>query len=294
MLPPMAVRPTLDTDLLRAFVAVAELGSITRATPFLGLTQSAVSLQIRRLEDQLGAQLFHRSSRGVTLTSNGEAFAVQARQILDLHAKAVHSLWRPPGDREEIRLGINDVYAARHLAPVLDELRRTHPGARPIVVCDVSTALVEAFDGGRLDVCLSLRHDPTSDAEVLGEEKLVWVASPELEVAPDEPVPLAVYPEYCVFRATALRALAGVERDWRIVFTSQGLAAIDLAIDRGWGVAVKTASTVEQRWRVLGADQGLPALGSAIVELRRSPTNDAAPVRDLGDLLAARLRQAIG
>ncbi len=286
------MRPTLDTDLLRAFVAVAELGSITRATPFLGLTQSAVSLQIRRLEDQLGTQLFHRSSRGVQLTSAGEAFAVRARQILDMHARAVDSLWRARGDEAEIRLGINDVYAARHLAPVLDELRRRHPEARPIVVCDVSTALALAFDRGALNLCISLRHDPASEAEVVAREALVWVASRELALSPGRPVPLAVYPEYCVFRARALRALAAAERDWQIVFTSQGLAAINLAIDRGWGVAVKTASTVEARWRVLGEADGLPELGSVEVELRRSPTSDTAPVRDLGDLLAERLRHA--
>jgi hypothetical protein len=128
---------------------------------------------------------------------------------------------------------------------------------------------------------------------VVGEEELVWVASPELELAPDAPLPLAVYPEYCVFRARALKVLAAAERDWQIVFTSQGLAAIDLAIDRGWGVAVKTASTVESRWRILGEDDGLPSLGPVAVELRRSPTNDAAPVRDLGDLLGERLRQAL-
>lgn len=283
---------SLDTDLLRAFVTVAERGSITGASQLLALTQPAVSLQIRRLEDLLGAPLFHRKRRGVQLTAAGEAFMPHARQLLALHARAIESVRETEAGRE-LRIGTNDVYAARHLAPVLDAFREAHPDVRPAVFCDLSTALVHRFARGELDLCLSLRHDPSSGAEVLGREPLRWVASKQLELPPTEPVPLAVYPEYCVFRARALGALASAGRPYRVTYTSQGLAAIDLAIDRGWGVAVKAASTVEPRWRVLTEADGFPELGAVEVELRCSTTDDSEALRDLRELLTERVGGAL-
>lgn len=278
----------LDFQLLRTFVTVAEVGSITGAARLLAQTQSTASLQLQRLEEQLETTLFSRSKRGVEVTAAGEAFLVYARRILALSDEAVRSVRHLPAGGQ-IRVGLPDVEAIRYLPDVLARLAERHPGVQPMVHCDVSTALGEMFDRGELDVCLTLQHHPAPRGTVLGADSIVWVAAPELELDPGEPVPLALYPEYCVFRARGLRALAAAHRPWRVVYTSQSTAAIDIAIDRGWAVAIKSARTLEPGWKVLGEAEGMPPLEPVNVELRRSP----APGHPAADELAAMLEEAV-
>lgn len=284
-----AVAASLDTQLLRTFVTVAEVKSFTRAARLLALTQSATSLQIHRLEELTDAELLHRTKRGVQLTAAGEAFMTYARRILDLQDQALRSVRKlPTGGR--LRIGLPDVDAIRYLPSVLERFAEVHPEVQPEVHCDVSTRLVEAFDAGQLDVCLTIKHDHEPIGTVLGEDDIVWVCAPELSLGADEPVPLAVYPEYCVFRAHALRALADAGRTFRIVYTTQSTSAIDIAINRGWAVAIKASRVVEPGWRVLGEEDGLPRLEPVQVELRRSPTSQAPGIADFTDLLESAVR----
>lgn len=278
----------LDPQLLRTLVTVAEVSSITRASRLLGLTQSTASLQIQRLEDQLGTVLLTRSQRGVKLTAEGEAFLVYARRILQLQDEAMRSVNQPAGGH--VRIGLTDLDATRYLPGVLQQFAEAHPAVQPTVYCDVSTRLVERFERGELDVCLSIQHGPESRGTVVGTDSIAWVACSDLDLAPEAPVPLAVYPEYCIFRARALRALAGAGRSWQVVYSSQSTAAIDIAINQGWAVAVKSRRFVDPAWRVLGGDDSLPPLEPVQVELRRTPTRDEPWVREIAGLLEQAVR----
>ena len=282
------VAQLLDPGLLRTFVAVARTRSFTQAARHLALSQSATSLQVRRLEEALGITLLHRTKRGVQLSAAGEAFIVHAERVLAAHAEAWTAA-RPSQSRPAIRIGLPDVYAQMYLPRVLDRFQNELPGVLPEVHCAVSTELVARFERGELDVVLFIRHDTEAVGEVLGQERLVWVCGAALRIEWEAPVLLAVYPEYCVFRAHGLRALADAGRDYRIAYTSESTSAIDVAIDHGWGVAIKAARTVSPRWRVLGPEQGLPALAPVEVELRRAPADEDPAL----DLMVGLLRDAV-
>lgn len=284
---------TLDTQLLRAFVAVAEMGSFTQASKVIALTQSATSLQIQRLEELLEADLFHRTRRGVQLTAAGEAFIVYARRLLELQDEAIRSVREIPG-AGRLRIGMPDVYAMRYLPEVLTRFAGLHPEVKPEVRCEVSTRLFEAFGEGALDLCLGVVHDREAVGTVLGEDAIVWVGGPDLELSPEAPVPLALYPEYCIFRAHGLRALADAGRPWRVAYTSQSSSAIDIAINNGWAVAIKSKRTAHAGWRVLGGPEDMPPLSPVELEMRRSPAAESPALRDLADILAQTVRADLG
>lgn len=281
--------PSLDTDLLRAFVTVADLQSFTRAAGLLHVTQSGISLQIRRLEEALETRLLDRGPRGIRLTAAGEAFLVYARRILTLHEEAAQRVRRSDATGQ-LRLGIPDVYAIRYLPPLLQRFRERFPDVRPEIFCAVSTRIVERFEQGELDVCLTVKHGGGAGGDVLGDEPIHWVCSAHLQPGPDEPVPLAVYPEPCVYREQGLRALAQIGRSWRIVYTSQSSRAIDLAVDTGFAVSIRSRSTLDPGWRILGEPQGMPPLHPVQLELRRAPTTQAAPLKEFCELLEHHVR----
>lgn len=279
---------TLDPQLLRTLATVAEMKSFTRAAKLLHLTQSTTSLQIQRLEEQLGVTLLSRSKRGVELTSTGAAFLPYAQRILALHDEAVRSVVGSSAGAQ-VRVGLPDVEAVRYLPGALRALEELHPGVQPMVHCDVSTVLEAMFEAGELDVCLVVQHGAESRGTRLGHDALAWVAAPGFELVEGEPVPLALYPEYCIFRAHALRALAAAGRSWRIAYCSQSTAAIDIAVECGWAVAIKSVRTVADDWAILGEADGMPPLDGVSFELRQSTTM-SAPARALAELLASAVR----
>lgn len=279
---------SLDLQLLRTLVTVADIASITRAARLLGLTQSTASLQLQRLEERLEVKLLDRSQRGVVPTAAGEAFLVYARRMLALEDEAIRSVRGAGGG--QIRVGLTDVDATRYLPSVLERFAAAHPDVQPHVTCDVSTALVERFERGELDVCLSIQHTPDSRGEVLGVDPIVWVAAADFELDLDAPVPLALYPELCIFRAHGLRALAGAGRRGELVYCSQSTAAIDVAINQGWAVAIKSPRACDPGWRVLGEADGLPALEPVTVELRRTPARNAPWIDGFAALIAGAVR----
>ncbi len=280
---------SLDPQLVRAFVTVAEVGSFTRAARLLALTQSATSLQVQRLEELLEAELLVRSPRGAQLTAAGEAFMVYARRMLALQDEAVRSVRQVP-ETDRIRVGMPDVYAMRYLPDVLSQFAQRHPDVHPEVRCEVSTRLFDAFDDGALDLCLGVRHERVAAGAVLGEDDIAWVSGPGLSLGPKDAVPLALYPDYCIFRARGLRALADAGRSWRLAYTSESSSAIDIAVTEGFAVAIKSRRTIRPEWRELGDKEGMPPLSPVEIELRRSPATESPAHRALADLLETRVR----
>lgn len=260
----------MDTDLLRAFVAVAECEGFSAAGKIINRTQSAVSLQIKRLEDRMGEILFLRTSRSVLLTSAGRRLLPYARQILKLQDEAQRLLGAERRG-ELIRLGISEEQASAYLPELLPHMAATHPDVRIQVTCEISGALVHRFQEGLLDAVLAIRHTPTQTGQLLGQEPMVWVIAEGANLDQWDTLPLALNPEGCIFRAHAFAALGRENRQWDVNYTSASPTAINIAVQAGLALTVKTPRSVPAGCRIVGKDEGLPVLGHVEIELHRAP-----------------------
>ncbi len=261
----------MDTDLLRALVAVAECDGFSAAARILNRSQSAVSLQIKRLEDRVGEPLFDRNSRTVLLTDAGARMLPYARKMLRLQDE-IERVMSSEAPGELIRLGISEEQASAYLPELLRRFSALHPDARVEVTCDMSGALVTAFQEGLLDVVLAVRHSPTQTGQLLGGEPMVWVVCDDCSVRDWETLPLALNPDGCIFRAHAFAALGRAGRRWEVRYTSASPTGVNAAVQSGLAVAVKTPRSVPSGCRMVADEEGLPALGHVEIELHRSPS----------------------
>ena len=256
----------------------------------MNLTQSAVSLHIKRLEERLGRKLFERTSRSVKLTAQGGALVPYARRLLRLQEVAEAAIGRI-GEEQTVRLGITEEQANAYLPGVLPAFSAKFPEARVEIVCDLSPNLLARLMEGDLDMALAIRHlDDPPGAEVLAIENLVWAAGPGLEVGPETDLPLAFNPEGCVFRARALEALTRRDRSWHIRYESQSPTGLNVAVASGQALTVKVARRLPAGCHVPGPEAQLPELPPAVVELHRAP-DAVTPAHDgFADLLGEAVR----
>ncbi len=278
----------LDLGLLATFVAVVDCGGFSAAGERLGLTQSAVSAQIKRLEIQAGTLLLARTSRQVSLTEAGGSLLPYARRIAHLQAAAEAALGRDSAPAA-IRLGISEEQGSAYLPRVLPAFARRFPDARLALVCANSTALLQDFAEGQLDLALTIRHAGTEPGELVGREPLVWVGREDYRPDPETPLPLACFPEGCIFRALAQDALTQAGRAWRIACTSQSPVGINAAVAAGLAIAVKAPRAVPAGARVLHESDGLPRLPPAVVELHRA----APALTEAGEAFAELLLETV-
>lgn len=280
----------LDPNHLQALTAVADTGSFTRAARHLCRTQSAVSTQVRKLEETVGKRLFIRGARRVELTEDGELLLGYARRLLDLDDEAREALDRPVMEGL-VRLGVPDDYAHRFLPDVLARFSCQHPRVRVEVIGALSGSLLDLFEEGSLDVAVITRQPGRSGGDVVRRERLAWAAARGRVSHLRDPVPLALFPEGCVFRGLALDALNRSGRRWSVAYCSQSFAGGEIAVDSGHAVTVMLASMVPERWRTLGPDEGFPELPEAEVELCRRPAPDHPAAERLGAYIAERIPQ---
>lgn len=229
--------PDLDLDLLRGFVTVAERGGFTAAGQALGLTQSAISLKVKRLEDLLGRPVFLRGARRVALTSEGETLLTYARRMLALNEEAVRRFVSPPV-AGRLRLGVADHFVPRHLAPALARLSRTWPELRIEVEVGRSHELRARLAREELDLVLGKRRDGETEGRVIFTEAVVWVAAPDFTAPPGRPLKLAMLPQGCMFRERALAALARSGVASEVVYTSPSLMGVAAAAQAGFAASV--------------------------------------------------------
>ncbi|WP_069385138.1 LysR substrate-binding domain-containing protein [Halomonas caseinilytica] len=260
----------MDTALLRAFVTVAECQGFSAAGKVLHRTQSAISLQIKRLEDQMGQALFERTSRSVLLTAHGEQLLPYARHMLKLEDEARELLGHQRCG-ELIRFATSEEQANAYLPSLLPRHARRFPNTRLELSCDISASLVNQFHEGLLDVVLSTRHLPSSSGRLLGREPMVWVVAEHCRPDDWDTLPLALNPEGCLFRAHALSALGHAERRWEIRYSSQSLTGINPPVQAGLAMTVKTPRSVPKGCRIVGEAEGLPPLGQVEIELHCRP-----------------------
>lgn len=251
--------PDLDLDLLRCFVTVAERGGFTAAGQALGLTQSAVSLKVKRLEEVVRRRVLDRTSRSTGLTRDGEMLLAYARRILALNDEAVQRLVAPPV-AGRLRLGVADHFVPRNLAPLLARFARTFPDVRLEVEVGRSHELRAAQEAGRLDLVLGKRRDGETEGWPIWTERVVWAAAPDWTAPDGRPLPLAMLPPGCMFRDRALAALARAGLAFEVVYVSASLLGVAAAAQAGFALTVLGRSGMPPG---LVDVPGLPALGVA-------------------------------
>ena len=278
----------LDDGLLRSFVAVAETESFTTAATRVHRSQSAISQQMRRLEEIAGATLLHRHSRQVALTAQGEVFLAYARRLLRLQDEALAAV-NDQARHYPLRVGAPDDYAEAVLPTILPAFAARHPNVRPHVHCAMSNQLLRRMELGELDLAITIRHGGQASGQAIGEticqEELAFVSGPDYAGSTDTPLPLALFPEGCPFRARAANALLQAGRDWHLIYTTQSPTGIRIAVERQGAVTVNALRTTPATWRILGPDEGLPTLPPVDLELHRAPNAPAQPTQDFVDLL---------
>lgn len=272
----MPAMRNLDIELVRAFVAVADHGSMTVAGNLLHLTQSAVSQQIMRLERRLDQKLFRRERRGLRLTPAGERLLPRARRLVGLNDE----IWAEMTTRlaGALRLGVPYDLVGAQLAPVLKRFAEARPLVEISLVCATSPALLQALERGEVDIALVEEPLGAQGGECLGIERLVWVGARAGSAHLKQPLPLSLVAEGCAFRPAVTAALAAQGRDWRTVFESGNIEATTATVRTDLAVTAWLACTVPAELDILGPEAGLPALPPFAISLHlpRSQASEAA------------------
>jgi DNA-binding transcriptional LysR family regulator len=255
------LRTNLDTDILRTLVTARQLGGFNRAAQQVGRSQSAVSQQIRKLEEQVGQPLFRREGRSLALTEAGDVILSYARRILDLNDEAVAAV-RGTALGGTIRVGLPTDFAESWLPMVLARFKRAHPGVRVEANTDRRAILIDRLDKGQLDLVLLFGGGLRSDALHLARLPMVWIGSSKEKPnwQSGRPLPLAVFNSPCFFRETAIAALDRAGIPWHIAFTSLSLHGIWAAVDAGLGITLRTVTGLPSQLIALNKKSGLPSL----------------------------------
>lgn len=284
----------LDLDLLRAFVAVAEARNFTRAGARLGRTQSTISLQIKRLEEQLNAELFSRDPRNVAVTAQGEALLAQARRLLRLNDEIIGEVFEHSLEGE-VRFGAPEDFATTHLPGILGDYARAYPHVRLSVSCDLTLNLMEKMSQGELDLAL-IKREPVIvvSGQPVWRERLVWVGAGEDVFSPDAPIPLIVAPSPCVYRKRATSALDQAGRKWRVAYTSPSLAGQHAALRAGLGVTALPTEMAPEDLMQFGEEHGFPPLADAEITLVRATKTLSVPAERLANFILASLDRQRG
>ncbi|MGY2164629.1 LysR family transcriptional regulator [Pseudomonas tolaasii] len=239
-----------DLELLQTLVCVVDEGSFTRAAERVHRTQSTVSQQIRKLEENVGQVLLvrDRSGQQVSATEHGELLTQYARRLLNLSREARDAL-NSEASLVPVRLGVPEDFDATRMASVLSGFVRARPEARLETVSGMSTELRRQLESGEIDIALVKREAGSGECHASWPEPLVWVcgATQDLSV---ETLPLALFPQGCIYRQRAIRTLDKARRSWRVAFGSHSLTGIQAAVASGLGVSILPKSAVLASHRI--------------------------------------------
>jgi DNA-binding transcriptional LysR family regulator len=268
----------LDLDQLRTFVAIADTGSFTRASEVVFKTQSAVSMQMRRLEERIGKPIFARDGRASKLTEEGERLVGYARRMVRLSEETIAAF----DDTElsgSVQLGTPDDYADRFLPDILARFARSNPRVEVTVVCQESSALMDMVRGGAIDLAI-VTNCGHAQVEVVRQEPLLWVTSNFHSAEEEEVLPLAMSAPPCMWRSTAVDALTSIGRKYRILYSSRNSTAVAAAVLAGLAVSILAESALRPGMRVLGEAEGFPRLPTCEIGLIRSRNRPTSHIVD--------------
>ena len=279
----MAQYPAIDTELLRTFVAIADHGGFTRAGEMLNRTQSAVSMQMKRLEeDVVQRALFQRDGRQVRLTAEGQVLLGYARRILRLHGEMLTTL-REPHMVGSVRIGTPDDYVMRFLPGILSRFAQAYPLVQVEVHCESSSQLLQRQD---LDLSIVTRKPGTEIGQLLRQERFVWAEAIGFNPHEQSTLPLAMFNTDCFCRTWACNALEAMERDYRVAYTSPSLSAIMAVVSAGLAVTAQLQSLITADMRILGEADGLPELPMCSIVLLRNPLSPSPVIECLAEHIA--------
>lgn len=277
----------LDIDLMRSFIAISETGGVSSAAARVGRTPAAISMQLKKLEEILGASLFDRTPRGMTLNKDGERLIGHARRILRLNQEAL-AAFRGPALTGEVRVGLIDDFGGTRLSEVLAAFARTHPDVTVTVAMGPTEMLHRKFMAQELDVTVLTPGcaAPWEDTDnVVYEEPLVWAGAAGGCAVEIEPLPVALAAAGCAWRKSAMEALDSAGLPYRVAYTSEYYEAQKAAVTADLAIAPLPCSLVEPPFEVLGPGRGLPKLGVCRIALRVG-RNPSAAAQALADRIA--------
>lgn len=266
----------LQIDLLKTFLAIIDTGGFTSASQRVHRTQSAISMQVKRLEDTIGQLLFERTGRSFRITAEGEVLVPYARRLLKLHEETVAAMIKP-NVAGAVKIGIIDDYALRFLPNILSRFAAAYPQVQVTVRCEPTSLLVPALENGELDLVL-VNGNPGEEGEIIRHDQAIWVTSANHLTHEEDPLPLAVFHAECIFRKWALEALDAINRRYRVAYQSPSVAGIIATVSAGLAVAILFDSVAPQEFRRLKSDDGFPELPAATIFLKRAPGRSTAAV----------------
>lgn len=245
----------LDSELLRSFIAVADAGSVTDGADKLHRSQSAVSLQLKRLEAVLGRRVFDRHGRGVELTDAGRHLLPVARDVtarLDTALREIAS----DGLRGKLRIGIPDDHGRARLARIIGAFAQTHPQVELDVTCALSARFPEDLAKNRLDLAVYEVEAPSPDEDVLFADPTFWASSAYRDLMTKRPTPVALFDHACWWRDAAIASLEARGAPYRVVCSSQSVSGVIAAVEAGVAIGLLGRSSIDSSLQPLSEEDG--------------------------------------
>lgn len=277
----------LDLDQLRTFLLIAETGSFTKTADSVFRTQSAISMQIRRLEERIGNPLFARDGRTLQLTPHGEKLLTYARRLLELNHETITS-FRTDKLQANIRVGLPDLYLEHMVQDALQPIFRDYPAIETIIQCEPTDSLIEQIRRGALDLALILQPAGQKRSEALNSSRFVWVTSAENSPHELPILPVAMNRPSCSWRQLLTDALNTIQREYRIVLSTSSARSIVMAVQSGSAITILPENMIGSGMRILTEEDGFPKLPACTLTLIRAQGIHAPAI----DLIAAAIKSS--
>ncbi|HWD12758.1 LysR family transcriptional regulator [Pseudochrobactrum sp. sp1633] len=282
----------LDLDQLRTFLLIAETGSFTKTADSVFRTQSAISMQIRRLEERIGKPLFARDGRNLLLTPHGEKLLTYARRLIELNNETVTS-FRTDRLQANIRIGLPDIYLEHMIHDALQPIFRDYPAIETIIHCEPTDALIEHIRRGALDLALITQSTGQKRSEVLNTSRFVWVTSDDNSPHEQAVIPLAMNRTNCAWRKVLTDSLNTIKREYRIVLSTSSARSIIMAVRSGSAISILPDNMVGSGMRVLNEQDGFPKLPACALSLIRAQGIHAPAIDLIAGTIQSSFRRTI-
>ncbi|GAC13206.1 LysR family transcriptional regulator [Aliiglaciecola lipolytica] len=278
----------LSLDNLRTFVSVVELGGFAKAGDMLGRSQPAISLQIKKLEEQLGRRLFEKIGQRQVVNQDGQALLQHAKAMLDINDD-IFRQFEQSSLRGRLRLGIPSEFATTLLPSIVGEFSKQYPDVALEVTSALSRSLLDDKKRRDFDLVLALVHpDQQTQGEVVLEDELIWVGDANKAIATNK-VALVLAPDGCVYRSRVIEKLKQQTTSWRITYTNADLYGLIAAIQQGLGITALARSSLPNALQEI-RHKSLPHLGKIKICLFNQDTQHPQISRALADFIMARLK----
>jgi DNA-binding transcriptional LysR family regulator len=285
---------SFDLDVLRSFVTGVELGSFAQAADRVGRSSSAISAQLKKLEEQVGVPVLRKAGRGMALTPSGEILLGYARRLLALNDEAAVAV-RGADLAGVVRIGLQEDFAEHLLPGILGSFARAHPQIQIEARVARNAQLLELIRSHQIDIALSWdAGSATAHCEQLGVLPMCWIGPAEnttVAHTDNQPLPLVLFESPCLMRSAATQALDQAGQPWRVAFSGSSLNALWAAVSAGLGITVRTRAGLPAHLSVL---QDMPALPSIALLMHRAEAVPTPAIRALNDIVAAHLRELLG